>query len=300
VLQVVGRARTRRVGLVRAVWLVAVLGLAGCASLDGDVDGPAQAKAVSGRELSSQIREAVGKKPTTTAHLSGSAIGSGADGVLRLDRNNFGMSFQLDPAASGGSSMKMLVLPQGYYISAGTKVDGKEWLKLVGEEIDPISAMLGGQVQAVQKNVDLENLERNLLVARPIEEVGAESVGGVKAVHYRMAMDKAAIKTQIPPSVAADQAQSILDGATGTMDFYLDPGHLPVKIVSTVKAQGATGASTVTYEKWGEPVTVPAPSEADTLDLADEHDVAKLDQFLAKMTGQQPGAATPSQPAPQP
>jgi hypothetical protein len=295
VLQVVGRAGTRWIGLLA----VAALGLAGCASLDGKADVGPQGKVVSGRDLSAKLRAAVAKKPTTAAHLAGSTIGSGADGVLRLDRNDFAMSFQLDPATSGGSAMKMLIVPQGYFVSAGTKVDGKEWVKLVGDRIDPISSMLGGQVQAVETNVDLENVQRNLLVAKEVLQVGDETVGGVKAAHYRMPMDNAAIKTQIPPSLPAEDAQNLMEKTTGTIDLYLDPEGLPVKVVNTVKNPGGTGTSTVTYEKWGQPVTLPQPTDGDTLDLADQHDVAALDKFLAKVTGQEPNTS-PSVPAVQP
>ena len=286
---------------MRLIGLVAVsaLALVGCASVDGKPDGGSQGKAVSGRDLNGKVREAIAKKLTTTAHLSGSAIGSGADGVLRLDRENFGMSFQMKPSESGGAAMKMLVVAQGYFVSAGTKVDGKEWVKLVGDRIDPISSMLGGIVQAVQTNVDLDNVQRNLLLAQDVEETGTETLGGVKATHYRMPMDAAAIKTQLPPTLPADQAQSLLDSATGTIDFYLDPDHLPVKVVNTVKTPKGNASSTVTYEKWGQPVTVPLPTASQILDLASDHDVQALNQFLAKVTGQDPNVV-PSEPALQP
>jgi hypothetical protein len=295
VLNVGGRTSVRWVGLVA----VAALALAGCASLDGKVDGKVngqtQGKAVSGRELNAKVREAVAKKPSVTVHLAGNTIGNGADGVLRMGQD-YAMSFEMRPTGTATAAMKMLVVPQGYFVSAGTKVDGKEWVRLIGDRIDPISAMLGGTVQAVQGTVELDNLERQLLVAKDVREIGTETVGAVKATHYRMSMDKASIKTQVPPSLPADQAQSLVDAAAGTIDLYLAPEGLPVKVVNTVKFAKGTGTSTVTYEKWGEPVNVPQPVASEVLDLGNDHDLNALNKFLAKVTGQDPDT-TPSMPA---
>jgi hypothetical protein len=299
VLQVVGSAGKRWIGRFVPVLAVVVLGLAGCASLDGQAAPGPIGTPVSGRDLNAKVRSALGKKPTAAAHVSGSTVGSGAAGVLRLDRQNFAMSFQLAPATSGAAAMKMLILPQGYFVSAGEKIDGKEWVKLIGDRIDPISSMLGSQVQAVESNVDLENVQRNLLVAKQVLKVGDETVAGTKTTHYQMPMDNAAIKTQIPPTLPADQAQALLQQTTGTIDVYLDADGFPLKVVNTVKNPGGTGSSTITYEKWGQPVTFPVPKDGETIDLGDQRDVQALDKFLAKVTGQEPNAS-PSVPALQP
>jgi hypothetical protein len=267
---------------------VSVLALAGCASVEDQPAGTAQpGKAVSGRELNAKVRAAVARKPTVTAHLTGDVVGNGADGVLRLDRSNFGMAFEVRPP-KGGAAMKMLALPQGYYISAGTKVEGKEWVKLVASQMDPISDMLGATVQAVQNSVSLDTLERTLLISQDVADFGPETVNGVKTTHYKMSMDAGAIKQQLPASLPPDQAQSLLDSASGYNDVYLDQDGLPIKVVSTVKTPNGTGASTVSYEKWGQPVTVSLPAPASVLDLASDHDVNALNNFLAKVTGQNP------------
>ncbi|MDT0610092.1 LolA-like protein [Streptomyces lancefieldiae] len=198
---------------------------------------------------------------------------------------------QLKPTVA--MSMKMTALDQGpdataeirlvgkaMYIGGGAEaakeMDGKSWMKLdlsamgAGEELN----QLGGASQA-DKNPATESTF--LTGAKDVEEVGTETVDGVKTTHYKGTVTLADLEKSLQDEDRAtrEKRRKSLEQYEKmgvdklTMDMWVDGEDHTKQFRMRGDADKGPLDMTITFLGLNEPVKVTAPPAGETVDLAE-------------------------------
>ena len=142
---------------------------------------------------------------------------------------------------------------RAFYISLGTLTQNKFAKIDLTDKSNPIARQYGD----ILENVDPARQVRQYEDAITKFDASGEAVkiDGVEAQPYRITVDpsKAEQLKQL------DQA-SLPDSITFTL--YVGPDDLPRRMVSRMPGQAGTTRLQLDYTKWGEKVTITAPSKA--------------------------------------
>jgi hypothetical protein len=283
---------------VAAVLLVAAL--AGCAQQkDAPRAGSSDATptsaapttpvaAANAQALARQIKAATADLPTVTVTLQTQVTGAGKATA------RFGGAIRMAPAAKAGMDLTMttteggktetgriIVLNRVFYIQqkGGELAPGKSWLRLSRADLaaltDPAAAQLKATLQQLfdqlDQSLDSASPADNLVLLDKGKLTGApktETAGGETVTRYSGA-------TQI--SALAEEAQyaqlSELGVTQLTWEFSVDANGLPRQFTMTLPIKTSKGAvhtaTTATYSKWGEPVSITAPPAAQVATVSD-------------------------------
>ncbi|MBT9256369.1 hypothetical protein KMZ32_17660 [Phycicoccus sp. MAQZ13P-2] len=206
-------------------------------------------------------------KAKGTAHMTMKTTGQGA-GTIEADADYSGdspkMVMTVDEA---GESFQMVYLDKVMYMGADSfkeMTGGKKWLKIDPSGDDPMSQMMGPMLDQMESTV-----------ANPTEQLkdveGAEAkVSKVEngLTTYQVTLTKEQLSAMVKkqsglPGLTEEALKQVPDGVT--YDMTLDAEGLPV----TVDMDMGGEKMSITYSKWGEPVTVEAPpaSEVGTFEM---------------------------------
>ncbi|MCA0436528.1 MAG: LppX_LprAFG lipoprotein [Actinobacteria bacterium] len=228
------------------------------------------------------------KSTQSTAHVSGSveigalssgsttapaASGSGTAGSTG-SANGMAITGDIDGTDSanpkakmtigvpgGGGQLDLIMVDKAIYMNMGT-LTGNKYAKLTLDDL------------AKQSGVDMNQLTdptAQLAKAKDaitkVTCVGREDVSGTKTAHLRMTMDtaKAASLGGGTSTGTASPSASLPSGMPATMDtdLWVSAENRPVKVTSgTDEAR-----TTMTYSKWGEPVSIQAPPSTSVTQL---------------------------------
>ncbi|MFD0316699.1 LppX_LprAFG lipoprotein [Streptomyces flavalbus] len=275
--------RTRRVrggalgAGVSALLLAA--GAVGCSSGDGDGDSPKMEPAAAVAAAAKSAEEITSLRYRMTGEVPDAGEVEG-EAAMSIDPLAMDMEMSVDGAtASESGKVEIRLVDQVMYIGGGAEMakemDGKSWMKMdlsaLGEE-NPLNELGAGQ--AGQN----PNAESSFLAdAEDVEEVGTETVEGVKTTHYKgtVTLDQLrkankgegkALREQREKSIEQYEKMGVdaLD-----MDLWID-GEDRAK---QVRMQGDTDSGqldmTITFLEYNQPVEVEAPPAADTFDFAE-------------------------------
>ncbi|MEV5172120.1 hypothetical protein AB0L10_13765 [Streptomyces flaveolus] len=180
---------------------------------------------------------------------------------------------QMDTKAAGMQTLQdapeihCLFVDGAYYYDVDPQpsgpLRGKEWMKV------DASAVLGEKgARSISGSAGSPTASmKGLKYANDVEDLGAQTVNGHRATHYRAVVDQAHLGKF--RSVYSDK-DSLMGSMTGgasslTMDIWVDDKDLPVRMKQKV------GALTVTmdFERFGRTATVKAPPAGRVADLTD-------------------------------
>ncbi|OPG03004.1 hypothetical protein B1R27_30255 [Streptomyces sp. GKU 895] len=169
-------------------------------------------------------------------------------------------------AVQDDSKIHCLLVDGAYYYDvdpqASGPLKGKEWMKVDASAVFGESGA-GAMDTGANPTASLKGLK----YASDVEDLGAQTVNGQKATHYRAVIDQEHMG-RFKEAYTGDG--SLLNQMTGgastiTMDVWLGEKDLPVRLVQ------AMGKMTVTmdFEKFGATATVKAPPAAETADMTE-------------------------------
>jgi hypothetical protein len=189
----------------------------------------------------------------------GGATSSTAKGVIQFTGAGQSMSMSM---LSSGKTVRMVILPDAWYISSGSKIGGKNWIKITEKGKDPLSkafvpifASMRQQSSPVPAAAALKGV--------PVTMVpGSVELDGVRTVRYVVKQNSKQLLAAMPAAARAQQAKS-LAGASSVTTYYVDEQNLVRKIVVVTTVGGRRQTSTMIYQHWGDPVSIVPPSPSD-------------------------------------
>jgi hypothetical protein len=180
-------------------------------------------------------------------------------------------------------SMVGRYLPDAYYVNMGdamaAQLGGKHWIKYTYDDFAKLTGGAGSFLKDAVKNNDPVKSVDAALAAPDTANLGADTVRGVPATHYRATLTAQELTGKAAGNLTAADRQALketLDKSgitTETIDLWVSKDNLPVETSVTATAtSGATPGVIKTqtfYSDFGVAVSVKAPSAFDTTDFAD-------------------------------
>jgi hypothetical protein len=182
-----------------------------------------------------------------------------ADGAVR-----YGQDFALTLTVHvGAQKMRMIILPDAYYLDSGQKLNGKTWIKLDAKGTDPLSKAVAPMMALLRQQTNVSLPPASFQGAKAVGRAGPV-LAGEPTIAFTIKLTAKQLAASLSPELRK-LAGSSAGGATSVSTYYVDSQWLPRKvvIVNTAKGKKAT-TTTITYAKWGEPVTVAAPPASQT------------------------------------
>lgn len=211
-----------------------------------------------GRRVQGAMRAKQTVVMTMTTSAGGKTVSKGS-GVLRYLADGIEMSVRM---TVGSQSMRMVVVPNAFYIAAPQKTDGKTWVKIGS---DSGNATLASLVDSVTRSTSSDALVKNMAAVR-VKDLGTATVNGVKAHTYTWTLTEKELLAQLTPAQRTAFG-SALAGASSTSTLYVDDKDLPVQQVTVSANKNVRTTTVVTYTKWGTPVTIAIPAAKDVATL---------------------------------
>lgn len=267
--------------IVSALALSGALVLGACGSATNDTaagtkaaatsEAPAAATAKVGdtvdlAELATKSTDAV--KAKGTAHMSMKTAGQGA-GTIEADADYSGTSPKMTMTVSeSGEDFQMVYIDKVMYMGGDSFTEltgGKKWIKIDPKGDDAMSQMMGPMLSQMETTV-----------ANPAEQL--KQFAGAKAkvtkvengvTTYQITLTKAQLSEMVKkqtaglPGVTEEALKQMPNGVT--YDMSVDAEGLPTTVAMDMGGEKIS----ITYSKWGEPVSVKAPaaSEVGTFEM---------------------------------
>ena len=290
----------KRAGISVAA-LAAVIGLAGCqdgASEGGKkAGGKAPLPQVQDRAGAARILKAAYKKTAEaksarvrmTMTMPAGLQGGGSmemNGTLGWEPTVLDMTVKtqgaLRGAAKGPTQMRMMMLDNVMYVGLpaeqAAQLGGKRWMKmdlkaageLGGAGMPQMTGGLGNANQDPSRQLGM------LLESPNLKHVGAESVEGVPAQHYKGTLSVAEmlkankdVDQQLSPQERSETLAGMKKaGITGyDTDVWVDDKGYPAKMLIGMKMPQGTVNISMNYSDYGAKTSVAAPPAKDTLDF---------------------------------
>jgi hypothetical protein len=163
------------------------------------------------------------------------------------------MAMTVNGDTGGLGTVELRLVDRTFYISLGALTQNKFAKIDLTDESNPITRQYGDIIKNVDPARQLRQYEDAVTnfdaSGKPTE------IDGVKAQPYRISVDP----SRADQLKQFDQA-SLPDSITFTL--YVGPDDLPRRLVSRMPSQGGTTTLQLDYTKWGEKVTIAAPSKA--------------------------------------
>lgn len=228
-------------------------------SASASADGGAKAitpEKLDAAELVNRVNKAALAKQTAVVSADSGAQGS-MKGVAHYGKN-LEMSMTM---VSSGQTMKIVMLGNATYLDMGQPVNGKHWLKIDSKSQDPTMKLLSSVMSSAKQQSGLPQAPA-AFKGVPTTSSAGEDVAGVPTVAYTMKLNSKQIIAALPADMRK-LVGSTLAGATAETTYYVGADWLPRKVVTKSTVQGKVTNSAITYDKWGEPVTIKAPAASD-------------------------------------
>ncbi|HEX3787230.1 MAG TPA: hypothetical protein VHW44_05165 [Pseudonocardiaceae bacterium] len=225
-------------------------------------------------QLGQLVTENTGKQ--NTAHLtvqsSTGPISINATGVVR-----FGSPVAMHETITAGQlgQVEAILLDNSAYVqlpAALKQLSGgsaKPWFKVDPNGNDTLSKLLTPFLQTAEQNTDPAAIINMIKSSGTITATRSEQLNGQPTTHYTVAVDLRKLVDSLAPSDArrTTYAADLQAGVTAeTVDMWVSPANLPIKIVSTTSIPNPAGSGpnlqvgvTTTYSDWGQPVIITAP-----------------------------------------
>lgn len=163
------------------------------------------------------------------------------------------MAMTVNGDTGGLGTVELRLVDRAFYISLGALTQNKFAKIDLSDKSNPIARQYGDIIQNVDPARQLGQYEDAITkfdaTGKPAE------IDGVKAQPYRISVDP----SRADQLKQFDQA-SLPDSITFTL--YVGPDDLPRRMVSRMPSQSGTTKLQLDYTKWGEKVTIAAPSKA--------------------------------------
>lgn len=163
------------------------------------------------------------------------------------------MAMTVSGETGGLGTVELRLVDRAFYISLGALTQNKFSKIDLTDKSNPIARQYGDIIQNVDPARQLRQYEDAITKFDASGE--ATEIDGVTVQPYKITVD---------PSKAAQFKQ--LDQASLpksiTFTLYIGSDDLPRRMVSTMPTQDGTGRLQMDYSKWGEKVTITAPSKA--------------------------------------
>lgn len=271
------RARLFRLVAVPAT---ALLLLSGCGSSGGSNDGKAGADASrsstpkpgapssdhtssSNQNAAALTRGDFGSRVYAAFHKAGTlhfelttALGSvRSSGSGEADLRGSKVASSVVQKLPGGLGEVSAVLVDGLFYLKAPQF-GPKWIK-----IDPkAKSGLGALVGQFGANSDPSRILKAMDAAATVTPTGTEQVDGVKTTKYHVVLPRKALIDALGIDARID---SLLP-AKVEYDMWVDGDDLVRKQVSTLKVAGNSGTTTISFSKFGDPVSIKAPPARQT------------------------------------
>lgn len=188
---------------------------------------------------------------SATATPAGAVIQGDIDGTDTANPK-FRMTLDL-----GGTSMEMLMVDKAAYLKLAQLTGGK-YAKVTAAEL----AAQGGFDLSTMTDPAAQAAKGKDAITR-ITCVGQEDLNGTTTAHLRVTMDVKKAAGAVKPSGAATAIPSESMPSTIDSDMWVDQSGRLMKMASGI----GKGTMTMTYSKWGEPVTITAPPAAEVTQM---------------------------------
>lgn len=184
------------------------------------------------------------------------------------------MAMTVNNGTAGLGTIELRLVDRTFYVSLGALTQNKFTKIDLTDQANPIARQYGEMIQNVDPARQVRQYED--AVTKFDSSAKATEIDGVPVQPYKITVDPA----KAEQFQQLDQA-SLPDSITFTL--YIGPGDLPRRMVSSVPTQNGTGRLQLDYTKWGEKVTIAAPSKARTTE----------DSLLDRLGGAGAGTPTP-------
>ena len=214
------------------------------------------ARTLDAAEFFTNVRNAGLAKQTVAISMTGDG-GLRAQGLIRYG-STLAMSLTM---TNQGKRIRFLLLGPTAYLDAGQKVGGRTWVRL--------DEKAGGAGASLLANLRQQtNLAPAAAALRGVRVSGRAglAVGGVPTVTYTVKMSSKQLVAALPADLRSVLAPE-LAGATSVSTYAVDGDWLPRRVVVVTTTKGKPATTTVTYSKWGAPVTIAAPPASDVATL---------------------------------
>jgi hypothetical protein len=163
------------------------------------------------------------------------------------------MAMTVNSGTEGLGTIELRLVDRMFYISLGALTQNKFTRVDLTDKSNPIARQYGDIIQNVDPARQVRQYEDAITKFDASGE--ATEIDGVKVQPYKISVDpsKADQFKQLDPA-------SLPDSITFTL--YIGPDDLPLRMVSVIPTQNGTGRLQLDYTKWGEKVTIKAPSKA--------------------------------------
>ncbi len=177
------------------------------------------------------------------------------------------MAMTVSGDGSGLGDVEIRLVDQAFYVALGALTDGKFAKIDLTDKSNPIAQQYGDLIQNVDPAQQVGQYEK--AITKFDSSGDTVEIDGVKTQPYKITID---------PSKAAQfkRVQGVTLPKTISVTLYIGPDDLPRRMVSRVPSgDGTTAKMQLDYSKWGEPVTIKAPSKANIAD----------DDLLSRLAG---------------
>lgn len=190
-----------------------------------------------------------------TMTMSG-AMSVTAEGDVSYARSGPEMRLTMSMAQMGAGRMDMRVVDGIVYMTIPSVTPAGKFLKIdPSDKSNPMSKSFG----SLSEQMDPLNSVRAMRSGvRKVTYVGAESVDGVDADHYRVVVDSAAMFRRMKQKTVPGMPRNL------TYDMWLDDHDLLRRMQFEVAGQSVD----MSMSKWGEPVSVTAPPASKVVDAS--------------------------------
>ena len=145
--------------------------------------------------------------------------------------------------------VQSVVIDGNQYMNMG-EMSGNMWIKM-DTATDPSLAASADPVQ---------QLRAFRSAVTDVTEVGKEDVNGVDTTHYTVTVDTTKMTTDATSTAGLPP--------TMTYEIWLDGEGRTAKMVIDLTSAGVAGSTTMTFSKFGEPVTIVAPPADQITDMS--------------------------------
>jgi len=256
-----------------AVGLAAALAaLAACSSASSDDNGPTSAPRSTGQVPSTNVSGGAGidaaqfvalatsaaeKAQTVKIKVSMSLLGAAitASGDLRFGDKTADASVT---STTPIGPVQVIIVSGDVYTKGLAKGDpGRPWTR---------NATGAAEIGAALKKADPRQTLQMLSSIGTLKPIGTETINGVGATHYSVAIDLAKVAKQ-QPDLAGVINELIKQGVkVQDVQLWVDPQKRPLRMATSVQlpnpadsTKKITSVQTVDYTDWGAPVTISAP-----------------------------------------
>lgn len=171
----------------------------------------------------------------------------------------------------GAQSMRLLLLSDGLYLSMSTvKLPaGKSWILISATGTDQLSAAMRPMFQTLQAN-SMSAVGAESMKGVAVKRVGVTTLGGTPVVRYAFSNTQAQIEAalRLVPTANRAKARAALAGMRSSVTMLVDADGLTRQVVTTTTQKGRRSTSTVTYSRWGRPVSITAPPASEVADAS--------------------------------